>query len=408
MNMAGFPKWRCTAPRVQIFVSDLSATGVVRNAIGIANEAAACGYEVRLLTCRPEGVLRCQIRADVTLVRLTGEARDGRSRVHQMQGALAKYRRHSRNWRPDIMLSAGNHGHLLSCIAWLGLPGAKLLRISNDLRHGSPYFLTRLWRDVKFRLVAGMADRLVLVSRAHGDHPLLAGHVATGKAHVIANGVDVEAVRAASSQPCPHRWADDAIPIVLGVGRHSRQKNFATLLKAFAIARARRPMRLIILGDGPKGQSAALRSLADELGIRDDVDFVPATSNPFPFMAAARTVALPSLWEGSSNVLLEAMACGTPVIASRTAGDAQHVLGEGCYGVLVDPHDVEGLASSLLQQIGRNSIGPGGRAASFSRGLALSRYLRLFDQLVDGAATRAGRITIPSVVATSPIPSSQI
>lgn len=410
MNMASFPQWRCVAPRVQIFVSDLSATGVVRNAIAIANEAAASGYDVRLLTCSPDGVMRNQIRADVTLVKLTKGTGNGRSRRRQLQQALVEYRMHCRNWRPDIMLSAGNHGHLLSCIAWLGLPGAKLLRISNDLRHGSPSFLTRLWRDLKFRLVARLADRLVLVSRAQGEHPLLARHIASGKAQVIANGVDVEAVRAASSHPCPHRWTEDAsVPIVLAIGRHARQKNFGTLLRAFVIARSQRPMRLIILGDGPKGESVRLQALADLLGVRDEVDFVPTTANPFPYMAAVSALALPSLWEGSSNVLLEAMACGTPVIASRTAGDAQLVLGQGQYGMLVDPHDIEGLACSLLQQTGSDVITPGERASSFARNLAMRSYIRLFDQLVDGAvATRAGRVRAAGFTVAAPAHSARI
>ena len=383
MNMASLPQRRSAAPRIQIFVSDLSATGVVRNAVAIANEAAASGYEVRLLTCHPDGVLRNQIRVDVTLVRLLNGSNSGRSRRFELKQALVEYRRHSRQWRPDVMLSAGNHGHLLSTFAWAGLPGTKVLRISNDLAHGSPSVAVRWWRELKFRMISGLADRLVLVSRAHGDHPLLARHVASGKALVIPNGVDVEAVRAASGVPCPHPWTgDDTIPTVLAVGRHVRQKNFDTLLRAFAAARARRPMRLLFLGGGNKAETARLASLACELEIRDAIDFVMPTANPFPYMAAAHVLALPSLWEGSSNVLLEAMACGTPVIASRTAGDAAHVLEEGRYGLLVDPHDVEGLSAALVRQTGRDPVRPGMRASSFGRGHALRHYVGLFDRLL--------------------------
>ena len=382
MNMASQFQWRSAAPRLQVFVSDLTATGVVRNAVAIANEAAASGYEVRLLTCRPDGVLRNQIRPDVTVVKLLNGADSGRSRRFQLKQSLIEYRRHARQWRPDIMLSAGNHGHLLSSFAWFGLPGTKLLRISNDLNHGAPSAAVRWWRDLKFRLISGLADKLVYVSRTHAEHPLLGIHAASGKAVVIPNGVDIEAVRAASHQPCTHRWAaDPSIPFVLAVGRHVKQKNFATLLTAFAIARRSRPMRLIFLGDGSMDETARLSALTLELGIADDVDLVPATANPFPLMAAAGALALPSLWEGSSNVLLEAMACGTPVIASRTAGDAEHVLDGGKYGVLVDPHDVEGLAAALVRQAGPDRIEPGNRVQSFARDRAMSRYIQLFDQL---------------------------
>ncbi len=389
MNMASQFRWRAAAPRIQIFVSDLTATGVVRNAVAIANEAASCGYDVRLLTCRPDGVMRNQIRPDVTLVKLLNGAKTGKSRRFQLKQALVEYRRHSRKWRPDIMLSAGNHGHLLSTFAWLGLPGTKLLRISNDLDHGSPSAAVRWWRDMKFRLIAGLADKLVYVSRAHADHPLLGLHVASGKATVIPNGVDVEAVRAASRQPFCHHWTKNgSIPIVLAVGRHAKQKNFETLLRAFALAQRTQRMRLLFLGDGSMAEIARLSALALDLGIADDVDFVPATANPFPLMAAAGTLALPSLWEGSSNVLLEAMACGTPVIASRTAGDAAHVLGGGQYGLLVDPHDVEGLAAALIRQVGTDRMEPADRVQSFERAKSMARYVQLFDQLVAGSRQR--------------------
>lgn len=387
MNVASQFQWRTAAPRLQLFVSDLTATGVVRNAVAIANEAAASGYEVRLLTCRPDGVLRNQIRPDVTVVKLLNGADSGRSRHSQLKQSFLEYRRHARQWRPDIMLSAGNHGHLLSTFAWFGLPGIKLLRISNDLNHGTPSAPVRWRRDLKFRLISALADKLVYVSRALAEHPLLGLHAASGKALVIPNGVDVEGVRAASHQPFTHRWAADrSIPFVLAVGRHVKQKNFATLLRAFAIARRSQPMRLIFLGDGSMDETARLSALTLELGIADDVDLVSATANPFPLMAAAGALALPSLWEGSSNVLLEAMACGTPIVASRTAGDSEHVLDGGKYGVLVDPHDVEGLAAALIRQTGPGRIEPGNQVQSFSRDRAMARYIQLFDQL---AASRS-------------------
>lgn len=390
MNIAGHFQWSSPAPRLQIFVSDLTATGVVRNAIAIANEAAASGYDVRLLTCRPDGVLRNQIRADVTVVKLLNSGASGRSRRFDLKQALVEYRRHSRQWRPDIMFSAGNHGHLLSTFAWAGLPGTKLLRISNDLNHGNPSPAVRWWRDTKFRLISNLADKLVFVSRSLGDHPLLAGHLDSGKAIVITNGVDVDAVRAASQQPINHRWASNpSVPFVLAVGRHVRQKNLGTLLSAFAIARRSRPMRLIILGDGNLDETARLSAQMLDLGIADDVDLVPATANPFPLMAAAGALALPSLWEGSSNVLLEAMACGTPIVASRTAGDAGHVLDGGKYGLLVDPHDVEALAAALVRQTGPDRVEPANRVQSFTRDQALARYIQTFDQAVAGTALRA-------------------
>lgn len=376
--------------RLQIFVHDLSATGVVRNAIAVANRAALSGYQVRLLTCNAAGVLRGEVGPNVAIVNLNGAA-DGRlSRRAQLQRALLAYRKHCREWRPDIMMSAGNHGHLLSSLAWLGLPGMKVLRFSNDVSHSSPSLPTRMWRAAKFRMMAGLADRLIYVSRAQGSQPLLARPLAAGKALVIPNGVDIEKVRRAASEPCPHRWAADrSTPIVLAVGRHVKQKNFRTLLAAFARARSERPMRLIFLGDGSASELRRLEEQARRLGVRDDVDFVPATGNPFCFMAAATTLVLPSRWEGSANVLLEALACGAPVVASRTAGDSKQVLDLGRYGVLTDPLDIGQMARALLRQTGPDPVRPGARAEHFSRDAALNQYIELFDELVTVTAARS-------------------
>lgn len=373
---------RSDVRRIQIFVSDFSATGVVRNAIAIANEAAASGYDVRLLTCNADGVLRGQIGSRVAVVRLNDASDTALPRRAQMKKALLAYRKHCRKWRPDIMLSAGNHGHLLSSFAWFGLPGVKVLRFSNDLTHGSPSRLARLWRALKFQLMAWASDKLVYVSVAQGKHRLLARQLASGKALVIPNGVDLELVTRLADEPCPHPWlSDNSIPVVLAVGRHVPQKNFALLVKAFAEARTAGPMRLIILGDGNESEIGRIRKLALDLAVASDVDLVSPTANPFPYMKSARAFVLPSKWEGSANVLLEAMAAGTPVIASRTAGDAEHVLGSGEHGLLVDPYDPQEMATALLGQTGADPVRPGTRAKAFSRAEAMRAYLSLFDTL---------------------------
>ena len=140
------------------------------------------------------------------------------------------------------------------------------------------------------------------------------------------------------------------------------------------------PMRRLFLGEGEAGAVKELRVVAQSLGVAADVGFEPPTANPFSYMRAAELVALPSLWEGSANVLLEALACGTPVIASRTAGDAAIVLDEGRYGILVDPTDRIGMAEAILRQLSDDAVLPGTRAEGLSRTTSLERYLKLFRE----------------------------
>jgi hypothetical protein len=95
---------------------------------------------------------------------------------------------------------------------------------------------------------------------------------------------------------------------------------------------------------------------------------------------------LPSLWEGASNALLEALACGVPVIAATSAGNAQEVLGYGRYGLLVDPLDVEGMAQAMLYQTVADACRPGSRAADFTAAGMLGRLC----MAVTGDSSTAG------------------
>lgn len=388
--------WRrlASAPpaRILLFVADLSATGVVRNAIAIANRLADEGFMVNLVTCRAGGALAAEVNRRVELTQLLSEKAAALPRALKLAASLRAYRRHLRGHRPDLMLSAGNHGHMLCRAAWGAARGAKrVYRISNDLDHqmaGKPQSrLGRLVRHVQLRLIASGADRLVLVS------PHLRRQVRSElPAEVIPNGVDAAAVRRRSAAPCPHPWLKPgAPPALVAVGRLATQKNFPTLLRALAIARSSKPLRLVILGGGSQRARDTLMAEAAELGICDAVDFAPPTANPFPYMARASALVLPSWWEGASNVLLEAMACGTPVLASRTAGNAQEVLGYGRFGLLVDPDDAAGMAEAMLAQAGADPCRPGRRAEAFGRDAALSAYVGLVTRLLGGKPMRASK-----------------
>jgi glycosyltransferase involved in cell wall biosynthesis len=149
------------------------------------------------------------------------------------------------------------------------------------------------------------------------------------------------------------------------------------------------------LGESGGRDVAAIARQASELGIRSRVALVPSVANPFSFMAAADVLALPSLWEGSSNVLLEAMGCGTPVVASTSAGDAQDLLDKGRFGLLVDPLDEAAMADAILRQVGDHAVMPGDRVRQFDRGPALAAYIQLFNQLA-GRGSRPRSEEVPA------------
>lgn len=162
----------------------------------------------------------------------------------------------------------------------------------------------------------------------------------------IYNPIQVQRIRARAALSTPQ--ADGLVPFILGCGRLARMKAFGDLIAAFARVRARSApdLRLVILGEGP--ERAALERHAAALGVDDAVVMPGFVANPYPYFARAEAFVLSSHFgEALGLVLLEAMACGVPVIASRCHWGPEEVLGDGDYGVLYDVGDIEQLADAI-------------------------------------------------------------
>src|SRR5690606_7355967 len=130
-----------------------------------------------------------------------------------------------------------------------------------------------------------------------------------------------------------HPWAQAGdSPIILGVGRLSAQKDFPTLLRAFSRVRTLRPARLAILGEGPA--RTELEELARQLDCEDDVLLPGFQNNPFSWMTSSRVFVLSSLWEGLPGALVQAMACGVPVISTDCNSGPAEILEGGKWGTL--------------------------------------------------------------------------
>jgi glycosyltransferase involved in cell wall biosynthesis len=211
-------------------------------------------------------------------------------------------------------------------------------------RHPSP---VRLWRRHRLRRLYRQADVLIANSSGVADdlRALLGG--AAPPIETLPNPVDPGELRRLASTPVEHPWLGErTIPVLISVGRLVGAKDYPTLLRAFARVRGRRPCRLIIVGDG--GQRERLVRLAGELGVGPDVDLPGYAANPFALVARASLFVLSSRFEGSPNALLEALAVGTPAVATDCRSGPREILGGGRYGPLVPVGDPEALASAIL------------------------------------------------------------
>jgi glycosyltransferase involved in cell wall biosynthesis len=163
---------------------------------------------------------------------------------------------------------------------------------------------------------------------------------------VLNNPVVTAASERMRREPVDHPWLRrHDRPVALAVGRLMPQKNHRLLVRAFARVRESTDARLVILGDGPlRGD---LERLVHELGLDDHVSMPGFCPNPYPAMAASDVFVLPSAWEGSPGVLIEAMATGTPVVATDCPSGPREILDDGRHGRLVALDDEEALARAV-------------------------------------------------------------
>ncbi len=191
------------------------------------------------------------------------------------------------------------------------------------------------------------------------------------------------------AEPISHPWfGDPEIPLLLAAGKLKPQKDFPTLLRAFARVVGKRPARLVILGDGKEREN--LSALAHELGLSECVEFHGVVRNPFPYYAAASLFVLSSAWEGFGNVLVEALACGCPVVSTDCPSGPAEILEGGRFGRLVPVGDADALAEALLATLDapRTSREVAiARAREFSVERAVAGYLALIRE----AGGRNGR-----------------
>ena len=233
------------------------------------------------------------------------------------------------------------------------------------------------------RTLYPLADTVVAVSRGVGEAVRSLG-VDAERVRTIYNGVPAGRIRRLAQEEVTHPWFADGAPlVVLSVGREAPSKDYPTLVEAFGLARREADSRLVILGKLSAPYRARLKSLARGLGVAGDLGFVDFDENPYRYMRRAGLLALSSRSEGLPTVILEALACGTPVVSTDTPCGPREILGE--WGDLPPVGDAPALALALVATLrGARPTAEAlrARAADFSIEKAADAYVALFEELV--------------------------
>ena len=290
-----------------------------------------------------------------------------------------------RQEKPAALLSAKSDANLAAL--WTrrlaGVPTRVVVSERTNLSHEVAKHLKRgkwQWRFLPqaVRRFYPWAEGIVAVSNGVAENLAETTGLPRERIATIYNPVVTPEMIGQARAPLAHPWfVPGSPPVVLGAGRLVEQKDFPTLLQAFARVRAQRPVRLVLLGEGK--ERAALTGLARDLGIAADVDLPGFVTNPFAYMARAAVFALSSAYEGLPGVLIQALACGCPVVSTDCPSGPAEILENGKYGPLVPVGDDGALADAILSTLTTPSNPEGllARAALFSVDQAVDQYLEM-------------------------------
>ncbi|AFZ68259.1 glycosyltransferase [Deinococcus peraridilitoris] len=340
--------------RIAFFVDSLPMGGAEVVSLALVQGFVERGLAVDLVLGVRSGDLQDRIPPGVRVVELAGPLtprevtfREETLRMVTSVPALARYLRRE---RPAVLIAAKSHANVTAIAA---------KRLS---RSPTPVFITEhtyLTGELPSQEVARgtpknrilrrtypLANRIVTVSRGAADDLSAVAGIPRERIDVVYNPVILPGLPEKADAPIDHPWfRAGEPPVILGSGRFTTQKDFPTLVRAFAHLRAQREARLMILGDGP--ERAKVEALIAQLGLQDSAACIGFVSNPYPYLKNAAVFAYSSVWESFGLVLIEALALGTPV-ASTACGAPQEILQEGRLGRLAPVGNPEALAQALL------------------------------------------------------------
>jgi len=358
--------------KIAIYLPSLCGGGAERVMVTLANGIADRGYHVDLVLANAEGPYLKDVMPVVHIINL------GASRVLFSLPPLVRYLREA---QPDALLSALSHANVVAIIA------AKIARTHTRIAVSERVTLTSeqyraatvLSRFIPWLMkeLYHSANSVIAVSFGVADNLTKTIGLQRENIDVIYNPTVSDDIYQKSLQPVDMSCLKNRdLPTLLAAGRLTKQKDFQTLIRAVAIVRKQRNINLVILGEGELRPQ--LEKLVRQLDLGAHVALPGFVENPFAWMRASSLFVLSSAFEGLPNVLLEAMACGTPVISTDCPSGSAEILENGKWGRLVPVGDASALAQAIMATLDETThpevmI----RASDFGVDRAVTAYLQV-------------------------------
>ncbi len=413
------PSW----PRIGIVLPNLGGGGAERVVLTLAGALLRRGYPVDLVLLRLNGEYKRAIpgrirlyyrkrkrTTDPTLLAHCRERRIearplavnplatvGARRVLQRIYSGVRFKgsqirsaitvaRYIQEAQPRLLFSALPSAN---CAAVLGAELARtcipiIVSIHNNVDIGDGY--KGMGREIA-RSIGARADTVVAVSQGVARAVIETLGIDVQKVQVIYNPVSISEIRSLSEQKVPHPWfRDSSVPIITSVLSEGNQKDWRTLVSAFSLVLREANARLAILGNLSADYRNRITSMAGEMGVGEDIAFLGFVENPFSYMRRAAVHVLSSRYEGLANVLIEAMACGTPVVSTDAPYGPAEILEGGRWGPLVPVGDAEALAAAIVGSLEGGAVSTAElerRADDFSAERLVPVYEDLFKRVIE-------------------------
>lgn len=397
-----------TAKHYALFVRSFEGSGgAERVLLNLGRGLVARGHRVDLVMARRAGHFLDQVPAQIRVVDLKVHSASASLRVlhrlgrdawfwarmvlaknpHYVLGALPKLAAYLREARPDALISSMDYPNVVA-VAARDLARVESLVIATVHNTLSEEIARSKKRRVRAQAAVDRrfyprADAVVAVSQGVADDLARTLGIPLPGLTTIFNPIVVEDLVKQAAEPLAHPWfADKGPPVLLAVGGMKPAKDHATLLRAFAMIRMERPVRLVLLGEGKLRDR--LRRLAEELGVAADLDMPGFVENPYHYMARASVFVHSSLFEGFGLVLAEALVCGCPVVSTDCPSGPAEILDHGRFGRLVPMADAKALATAIKEALDT----PHDKAQLFARGTdfslekATAKYLELIESVM--------------------------
>lgn len=360
--------------RLAIFFHSLYGGGAEKAMFNLACGFSQLGIDVDLVLLRVEGPYLSQVPPEVRVIDLGGR------RLLFSLNALVRYLRQE---QPQVLLSTLDDTNIAALMTrrLAGVPTRLVVNVQNTISQdakNATQLKTRLMPQL-VRWFFPWADAIVTVSQGVAEDLVSIG-LSADRIQVIHNPVVTPELFQKAQEPLEHPWfASGQPPVILSVGRLEKQKDFPTLIRAFAQVRQQHPVRLIILGEG--NERSHLEVLVKELHLTEDVSLPGFVANPYAYMSRAAVFVLSSLFEGLPTVLIEAIAVGTPVVSTNCKSGPAEILANGQYGKLVSVGSIQDMEKAIIEtlEMKPESEALRQRAATYSLETSLNQYQQVLQ-----------------------------